>query len=565
MPSRRNQAEETPPETRRSSMRRLSSIASLQTLMNPFNRRRSNFENSPSATTSNISLSSSTVANAPDRTRELNRSDISAESDGIDRVPPLPVLSSRRSSYICLPDDPIGGMPRSRTFSNLPIPTRAKKTMSKLQQSKSHARLPMQTEKAPPSRLPTPTFGLRKHSTSSRLVAVDDKTRKKLVRSDTEPLLQNTLQREASVPRMTAFKENISLSPIKPLSPYDDNIFASTSRQGWSEDSDNGVPLFTERKSSLANQQRKELPKSSTTTRRMSQKFESSPAYRSSRERPPTPGKPVQRWNSQPVLTNTTNVRNSYGTAIKQTRLMSARQAPTPPPTKSPSTEFLLNSTRARGFSNSSSHIRLASSQTSVNLQERPQQISRARAESIKLKPGAVRNLVPFLAPPMLTSCQVLTAQPVNYWTGRFSSLNDRYRNEELTATDISGDSVSKSQTDKLHTTEANSLRMRRAVEHLFSLCASAEAEQSFFLWQKAVANALSMPELAKPMKGNFTSIETRSCALEMSLRSDESSYTSPSDPRKASFMDRLMGRKQKMGLYGDRPSMAAPVVGGFF
>lgn len=579
MLARKSQSHETPPESRRSSLRRLSSIASLQSLMHQFNRRRSNNtstnpEHSPSTATSILSLSS-IAANAPDRKRDGNKSEFSGESDGFDHAPPVPAtLPTRRGSYICLPDDPIGGMPRSRTFSNLPLPSRAKKSAaSKLQLSKSHARLPLHTnDEVPPSRLPTPTFNLRKQSTSNRLVPVDDKTRKKLVRSDTVPLLQNGLQREPSVPRMTAFKENISLSPIKPLTPYDENLFACSSRQGWSEDSERDVAVFTERKASLANQKRLDVSHSGPNSMRMTQKSDSSPAYRSTKERAPTPGKPVQRWNSQPVLTNTTNVRNSYGAAIKQTRLMSARQAPTPPPASSPSTEVLLKATRTtRGFSNSSGHARLSSSQTSVVVQERPQRTSRARAESVKLKPGAVGHFPAVPSPHMLIYCQVLTAQPSAYWTGRFSSLNDRFRNEELAATDMSSEHVSKSHTDKIHTSEANSLRMRRAVEQLFSLCATVEAEQSFFMWQKAVAKALALPELAKPLESNWSSSEVRTCALEMSLRGDE--YTpsppAPSEMRKTKFMDRLLGRRQKMGHVSDRAHVVAPVeaavVGGFF
>ncbi|KAF2210217.1 hypothetical protein CERZMDRAFT_99630 [Cercospora zeae-maydis SCOH1-5] len=547
-PPRKNPSHHSHPEPRRSSLRRLSSIASLHTL-NPFNRRRSNnnVEHSPSTTTSNVSLCS-TMANASDHHKDVNTSDISTASDKVDQVPPLPVLSLRRSSYICLPDDPIGGMPRSRTFSNLPLPTRAKKSTSKLQQSKSHARLPSydssSSSNMPPSRLPTPTISTRKHS-SSRLVNVNSNTwnaGKKLMRSDTEPLFPHALQREMSAPRLTAFKENISLSPIKPLSPYDDDLFGSpsrnySSRQGWSEDGEDAFPICAEPLSGLSYQRMAE-PRG-VATRRLSQKFQSSPAYRGLTDRPPTPGKPVQRWNSQPILANTTNFRNSYGSEIKQTRLMSARQAPTPPPAKSPSTELLLNTARVRALSTSSSHqLRIASSQTAgVAEAHPPKPISRARAGS-KTKPGAVTS-----------------AQPLTYWTGRFSSLNDRYRNEELAATDLSNPSIAKFETDKMHTTEASHRRMRKAIQHLHSLCVTAEAERSFFVWQKAVAGALAIPELARSVPAT----ESRTCALEMSLRSDES-FTPPSETRKMNFMDRLLGRRQKMAA--DRPLMASAVGG---
>jgi hypothetical protein len=152
---------------------------------------------------------------------------------------------------------------------------------------------------------------------------------------------------------------------------------------------------------------------------------------------------------------------------------------------------------------------------------------------------------------------QIHTAQPLAQWTGRFSSLNDRYRNEELTTSNLPSQRSSttlesrwhtKGETDMLHTAEANTARMRRAVEHLSSLCATDEARESFLAWQKAVADALGLPELARPVQGR----DGRFIALEMSLkdrtRVGQVAVVSPtsSDGHKASFMERLLGRRQK-------------------
>lgn len=133
MPSRKSDTTEAShTESHRSSLRRFSSIASFQAL-NPFNRRRStNNDNTIVSSSSTLSLSSSTNA-ASKPNQKLASSSSSGHFPSDDDLtalplPPVPGLTtSRRSSYICLPDDPIGGMPRSRTFSNLPMPTRARR------------------------------------------------------------------------------------------------------------------------------------------------------------------------------------------------------------------------------------------------------------------------------------------------------------------------------------------------------------------------------------------------------------------------------------------------------
>lgn len=89
---------------------------------------------------------------------------------------------------------------------------------------------------------------------------------------------------------------------------------------------------------------------------------------------------------------------------------------------------------------------------------------------------------------------------------------------------------------------------MRRALENLYHQCANDEARNSFSKWQKQLAVALSLPELARPVAG-------KSCALEMSLKEGEQAGcgSSPMMPlsaqRKISFMDRLLGRRQKSSV----------------
>ena len=221
MPLRKGESSEASHESRRTSLRRLSSIASIQAL-NPFTKRRSNnaTDSTVGSSTSNLSLSS--TINSPQQQQQglQHSSSRSFPSDEDIAARPIPPVSSqlqpRRSSYICLPDDPIGGMPRSRTFSNLPLPTRARRNPIMVS-SKTHIRLP--STYLPSTRLPSPAMSNRKYSTSKLSSATKSKSpliRNRMKRSDTEPLPPFNPD-QTNIGRTTAFKENITLRPIEPL------------------------------------------------------------------------------------------------------------------------------------------------------------------------------------------------------------------------------------------------------------------------------------------------------------------------------------------------------------
>jgi hypothetical protein len=335
MPSRKSNASDAALSTssRRSSLKRLSSIASLQNL---FTRRRSqNVTEHHTAISSSSDLSASASSSSVDTTLRFSGLNTNLANNDEDRVGELPAAppathsSNRRASYICLPDDPIGGMPRSRTFSNLPVPTRAKKTPTITLGSSSHIRLPSGVWHS--TRLPSPSTSTRKHSHSHFVSGPP--TRMK--RSDTEPLLgQDQGCTAASLPRSTAFKENISLSPIKPLPALDMGYqeryhhYSSSPNHpsqyqppgAWISSPSDGVDMLSSSLPSTASwSPEPPLPISKYASHpavQMVRDYKSSPAkhsYRSSRDRPPTPGasslhpapqrQPPQRWNSQPVLT----------------------------------------------------------------------------------------------------------------------------------------------------------------------------------------------------------------------------------------------------------------------
>lgn len=563
MPSRKSNASSDATlssDSRRTSLRRLSSIASLQNL---FSRRRSHHSTDHHAavsSSSDLSASSSTVDTTLKVSLGSQPNLQNHEQDDLGELPTAPPpthSNNRRSSYICLPDDPIGGMPRSRTFSNLPVPIRAKKIPSVAPHS--HVRLP--SAGWPSTRLPSPVGSTRKYSGPGVPPA-------RMKRSDTEPLLGlEAGYSAASFPRPTAFKENISLSPIKPLPALDigyqqKHTYSSSPLHSshyqlpgsWNSSSSD-IDMFSSSIPSTASYSPEPPPPiskyASHPAIQMVRDYKSSPArplYRSSKERPPTPGTssltsapqraPAQRWNSQPVLTARQNNHehpprkdSKPYKEIKQTRLMSARQAPTPQPPKTPmATAGNAAGSKLKGANNSAStsHVRESSEQTPTQSQ--------------------------LHKTPMTGLGQVTGYEPTAYWAGRLSALVDRYRNEELAAFLLpSSDSAQsnkssttltpKAQTDKMHTPEASTARLKRAFEELNSRCATQEAREGLFAFQTQFAGSMNLPELRPPKLVLHLGNPDR---FDGGVGSDDASAGGISEGRKASFMDRLLGRQGK-------------------
>jgi hypothetical protein len=530
-------------------MRRLSSIASLAHL-NPFHRRRSNnaSDSITSLCSDNSLPSAPTTAATSSSSRKPSESSSTIISDTAPLVAPsIPIESQasflRRSSYVCLPDDPIGDMPRSRTFSNLPIPSRSKKSDVRVP-SDSHTRRSSNLTTA--TRLPSPPASTRRHlmgsipTSSSRYQDV----RNRMKRSDTMPLLPFHADQMTSLPRPTAFKENLSLSPIRPLpevDQFEEADFSSSLPAGsYMEDQlwDQASPRTTlPREPSFCGA----LPVTSYAGRsppRAEFNFYSEPAYQPKRAFPPRSSSfakptPVQRWNSQPVLTNTTNIRGAGHHEIRQTRLLSARQAPTPPLSRTPISVEALGApaTRVQGDSVSSSvhHLRRSSTHTLLSTSFTPQH----------------------------TAGQTSVAEPSAYWCGRVSALIDRYRNEDLAASLASTNS--KSDTDRFHSPATNTARLRRALEHLHSLCVTDEARESFVRFQINFASLQHLPELGRPIKTRNPepAIEPiRITPYTGGLEVERNSAviiggTAKSGARKMSLLDRMLGRREKRLSHG--------------
>jgi hypothetical protein len=373
--------------------------------------------------------------------------------------------------------------------------------------------------------------------------------RNRMKRSDTMPLLPSNTGQMTNLPRPTAFKENLSLSPIRPLpevDQFDEADFSSSlpagsymEDQAWDQTSPTSLP----RDPSFCGA----LPVTAYTGRSPSRdefNFYSEPTYQPKRAFPQRSSSfakpvPVQRWNSQPILTNTTNTTNTRASGrheIRETRLLSARQAPTPPLSRNSISVQALGApaTRVRGGSVSSSvhHLRRSSTHTLLSTSFTPQHTAAG---------------------------QVSVAEPSAYWCGRVSALIDRYRNEDLAAS-LAETTNSKSQTDKFHSPATNTARLRRALEHLHSLCVTDEARESFERFQMDFAAMQHLPELGRPIKARKPeptiepAINTvpHAGGLEFERTSTViTGGTAKSGARKMSLLDRMLGRREKRLSHG--------------
>ncbi|GAB7363129.1 hypothetical protein MBLNU230_g3418t1 [Neophaeotheca triangularis] len=595
MPSRKSQGSE---DSNRPSLPRLASIASFQAL-NPFNRRRSNNTTDTSNATSSSKVSVTSRRTTSVGLRSFDASDSPTQNITYGPQPPpepstepMPDLpSSKRANYMHLADEKASNLPRSRTFSNLPLPSRTKKPTSMVV-SKSHNRLPSIIR--PPSRIPSPPTTGRKHvgvgvGGTSAIGRVH--ISRQLQRSDTMPLLRVDAEESCHIPRSTAFKENVAFSPEKstPKKGWR-NAFRGPSTpakiaavgEGWLESQESLSGNTVQPQESLSS-----LPLSrySRHPAFRAKPFLSSPAYKPSAERLPTPGAPVQRWTSQPVLVPQPNPRRSTHGEIKQPRLLSTRAPPTPPPPQTPLTisETAVPPAR-RQSTNNSSHIR-----------QRSEQSPTLTNSSAGPGPSAPPPSLATTAPPSRANSPppgtLSSYEPTAYWAGRFSALNDRYRNEELRShfTPRASHTFQATSND-MHTPAATTARQRRALEFLHGLCITDEALNSFLVFQLYIAQQLTCSELARGFQSLHPLLHAQherekewrdrgNVAKERAARSQAGIPTEPRTPvgvgvqveatgsegppatsasagsvtatvrsegRKASFMERLLGRKKR-------------------
>jgi hypothetical protein len=136
------------------------------------------------------------------------------------------------------------------------------------------------------------------------------------------------------------------------------------------------------------------------------------------------------------------------------------------------------------------------------------------------------------------------------------SGLLDRYRNEDL-AVALSPAS-SKSESDRFHAPAANTARMRRALEHLHSLCVTEEAMESFVKFQMQYASMQNLPELGRPFKARRPMATSMSKTMTHDAGVAVEGGSSPNDGniaksehRKISLLHRMLGRREKRESHG--------------
>ena len=149
-----------------------------------------------------------------------------------------------------------------------------------------------------------------------------------------------------------------------------------------------------------------------------------------------------------------------------------------------------------------------------------------------------------------LPALQVATPEPSAYWAGRISSLLDRYRNEELQAQLADPFNMkTKAETDKMHSLDASTKRMRRALEYLHGCCTTSEARESFVVFQLQFAALQNNAELSRPIQVTMPARKSSRKDREQSVGSEVGSVGSMGAVRKMSFMDRLLGRSKRSSI----------------
>ena len=79
---------------------------------------------------------------------------------------------------------------------------------------------------------------------------------------------------------------------------------------------------------------------------------------------------------------------------------------------------------------------------------------------------------------------QIYHPMPTSYWSGRFTSLSDRFRGEALAAIPMSPS----------HPMMNDTIRLRRVLNELSSQCQTIEARRSLFQYWKAYASTYGWP-----------------------------------------------------------------------
>ncbi|KAI4720873.1 hypothetical protein E4T48_02865 [Aureobasidium sp. EXF-10727] len=335
----------------RSSLRRLSSLANLHQF-NPFN-------------SFNRRCSSQSTQNSDDDPYLLNT------------YQQRPQNQQRRQTYMPLSEEPLPALPKSSTFSNLP-----------LTRNRNNSKPPSSMK--PPSRIPTPSMGsnarTRLASATKSILKVGN--RRGLVRSDTEPLLEphqsygvstsaHNLKENTSINTNKADMRPIGLPEVS-RDPLDINVRSFDSFQLPRTPADQ-IPKHLPRRDSL---------------------------------QPPTPQTPLSKLPSDKPIQTPTTV-----TAKPRRRTML-------PPEVVPLHSLCDKEKQRPSFSSDFQSRQLLTPRATPTLLPS----SCPRPSASYLRPDDSSSNVD------IASDFVTSAQSTAYWSGRLMSQFDRRRNDELQA-----------------------------------------------------------------------------------------------------------------------------------
>ncbi|KAF2725105.1 hypothetical protein K431DRAFT_331576 [Polychaeton citri CBS 116435] len=527
MPHKPCEADSTRP-VRRSSLPRLSSLASLQ-VFNPFSSRHSN-NNLPSDSTCKHSMSASSPTRST-RYRNNNEQLFIDEEIGLSS-PTAPHFSRptaqaptstirgrwlpRQSNRQQLFNEPNREVSKSSAFSNIPLPIKSKAEAPRPREQSARQK---SQHKSRSSRIPFPLTTNRTHSVRvSKILCADAPISK---RSGTEPFLERALgdvgktehKRPAKV-----FNENLRFSTIHALPSMSEEV-GSPDLCASSPSLGAGVPTFVpidrDRQAvgetavgvdCVAITKHIDRPDAGawSENNHYRRRCDGSPTLKASPYR-----QSVQRWNSQPVIGASMPSQLKVITGVQLGKVLSETQ---PITLRNPSWSS-------------------------------PQQVETNYMSSHLPSLGSFESLP--IPPSKKTLGEVNAREPLEFWTGRLVALCDRYRNEEnkhvLSFSDSADKQPDSSDSEKMHSTEAAVGRQRRALEELCVACTTEEAVSSLIAFQYHLSTVNGDHDLAKPLR-EVTSIATESGSVRVKASVTATMLGSGSARRKA-FIDRLLGK----------------------
>jgi hypothetical protein len=137
------------------------------------------------------------------------------------------------------------------------------------------------------------------------------------------------------------------------------------------------------------------------------------------------------------------------------------------------------------------------------------------------------------------------------------SGLLDRYRNDDLAI--ALSDTSPRNDSDRFHSLAAHTERMRRALEHLYSVCVTEEARDSFVRFQMQYASSQNLPELSRPIlarwpmpAANASKSVPQDIGIGVGGGPPLSEMNSPKSGNfKISLLNRMLGRREKRESHG--------------